>query len=94
MNRTFKQRLATLEALEAAQGGEQPPVVCMHEVDAAALGDAATPPAIRDQIATAYGLGGQAQKLYVGLCGCAWDNDGRSCRVCADRPVIAEEIVL
>ena len=89
-SRSISVRLATLEALEAAQHPGRPAFVCMHPRDYAVLDDVATPPQLRAAIAEAYGLGGAQQKLYVGLCSCAWDDDGRTCRVCADRPVLAE----
>lgn len=81
--KSYRDRLARLEALEAAQ---QPGAayVCMHAVDYAALNDPATPAALRQAIADDYGMAAD-QKLYVGVCGC-WS--GESCRVCSGQPFI------
>lgn len=86
--RSFSARLAALEALDAARYPVLPPYVCMHALDAAALDDVSTPPRVRQAIVEAYQIGSDQQKLYAGLCTCAWDDDGRSCRVCGDRPVV------
>ncbi len=88
MHRSFKSRLAQLEALEAAQNPSLPAFVCIHALDAAALDDPATPARVRDALLAEYRIGGQ-QKWYVDLCGCVWDPDGgESCRVCCDAPLV------
>lgn len=81
----FRDRLAALEALEAAQNPATPAYVCMHAADYAALTDPATLAEMRQAIGDAYQLGGERQKLYVGLCMC---DAPEGCRVCDDRPVI------
>lgn len=91
MNRTFRARLAALEALEAQhQAAELPVFVCLHALDAAALDDVATLPEVRAAIVAGYQIGGRQQKLYSGLCTCSWDDPPASCRVCGDRPLVGE----
>jgi hypothetical protein len=84
--RSFRDRLAALERLEAEQRPTVLPYVCLHPVDYAALSDLATPVEAITALASAYGLVGDRQKIYVGVCLC-WD-DG-SCPVCSDAPIVA-----
>lgn len=88
MSKSFRDRLAALEALESAQQPEVPPYVCLHARDYAALDDVTAPLELHRAIAQAYGLCTR-QKLYVGCCLC-WGDDGETCRVCADQPVVGE----
>ena len=88
MNRSFRDRMARLEALERThQLAAAPAYACMHSADFDALTDLATPPALVDAIAAEYQLSDN-QKLYVACCLC-WHPDER-CRVCADTPFIGE----
>lgn len=90
MDRSFKSRLAALEALEAAQNPGLPAFVCIHVDDLAAIEDPTLPAPLRQALADAYQLapfGGQ-QKIYAGVCACAWDDQGDTCPVCRDTPLV------
>lgn len=85
--KSFNQRLAALEQLEAAQS--ETAYACLHAADYAALTDPATPAATCQAIAEAYQLGGNQQKLYIGVC-CCWGVE--TCRVCIDQPLVSEVV--
>jgi hypothetical protein len=88
--RSFRDRMARLEALEQAHP-DAPPYLCIRVDDWAQLDNPTLDPIAAGAILRRYGLTDVRQlqtKVYVGICACSWDDPPGRCPVCeADQQV-------